>query len=276
VNRSPVPGKESSHPAPLSDGQWADLARPLRRYAPPDSASTWDRDFRRHVGQVVALFQDSEAPAEEWVQRAMSFLAFATKTAGSGRRLEGIDAASMYRLLSARARSQPRRATALAAMRKVETQAARLGAALDAAIRDPWLSVAADSEVISAEFQKHLAERRLAAGLDGAPAEPARDHIFAETRDALLKGTADLARLRDAAQLGIHHLQGHQLRGRPAETAARMPAKFLCAVAKCYAPSPSHGQVQRWRGDLFEFVREVLSASRLPRVTPEFVDRVLR
>ena len=241
MNLAPVTSNESGSPVPLGDGQWAELVRPLRQYsAAAGSAATWEGDFRRQVDAVVALFRDRETPADEWLKRAMPFLELAIKTAGSERRLREV-AASMHHLLSARTKSQPRRGSALSALREVEAQAARLGAALDAAIRDPWLSVAAGSEVIRAEFRKHSVEQRQPTGSARRPAESAIETVFGETRDTFLEGAAHVARLRDAARQSVNSLQGHQLRGRPPETAARMPGEFLCAVAKHHAPSPGRG-----------------------------------
>ncbi len=276
MNLAPVTSKESDSPVLLGDGQWAELVRPLRQYsADAGSAATWEGDFRRQVDAVVALFRDKEMPAGEWMQRAMPFLALAIKTAGSDRRLVEIEA-SMHHLLSARAKRPPRRATALSALREVEVRAARLGAAIEAAIGDSWLNVAAGSEVIKAEFRKHSAGRSRPPAPAGKSVEPATESVFAETRDALLEGTAHMAELRDAARQSIDRLQGHQLRGRPPETAARMPSEFLCAVAKHHVPTPGLGSLQRWRSDLFCFVRDVLSWAGLPSASYEYVERILR
>ena len=277
MNLAPVTSKESGSPVPLGDGKWAALVRPLRQYsaAAAGSATTWEGDFRRQVDAVAVLFRDRETPADEWLKRAMPFLALAIKTAGSERRLREVEA-SMHHLLSARTKSQPRRGSALSALRKVEAQAARLGAALDVAIRDPWLSVAAGSEVIRAEFRKHSVEQRQPTGSAGRPAESATETVFGETRDTFLEGTAHVARLRGAARQSVSSLQGYQLRGRPPETAARMPGEFVCAVAKHHAPSPGHGGIERWRSDLFEFVQEVLAQAGLTPVTFAFVERILR
>ena len=265
-----MPSKERE-PAPLSAERWAELAKPLRRYAPAGSAAAaWEHDFRLRVDEVVALFRDRETPAGEWVNRALPLFELAIRTAGSHRRSAEI-AASMPHLLSARAKSPPRRATALAALREVEASAARLAAAIEAAILDPWLNATVGSEVIRREARKFSAELH-----SSPPAKPVAESVFADTRDALVEGAAQMALIRQAAKQGVNLLRGHQLRGRPPETGARIPALLLCAVAKHHAPAPGRGAIQRWRGDLFSFVCDVLSATGLPRVSPEFVERALR
>ena len=286
-----MPSK-AREPAPLSAERWAELAEPLRRYAPEKSVATWERDLRQGVESVIALFGDKESPLFDWMNGAMPLveLVFSNAVRDFERELSSSNAARKVRLairriqdltnafphfLSARNEKQPRRATTLEALREVDTHAARLCDALDAAFLDPWLNVNMADEVLRAELRKRFG--KLLVGSRPQEASQNDETLLTDTRESLRMGLVHVEDIRQVAQRGIALLQREQLRGRPSEASARMPAILLSAVVKHHVPAPPRGDVEHWRGDLASFVREVvLGAGLMKRVSLEFIETTLR
>ena len=232
---------------------------------------------------VIAFLADKATPTREWTAAAAAFLGLAITNAARedrfrARRILEL-ANSVPHLLSARAEKQPRRASALAALREVERQAAKLSDALDAAILDPWLNVNMAAEILRAEMLKLAAEFRAEKATSTQPG--ARTHtgntILADTRESLEEGLFRVAVIRHVAQRGIGLLQSKQLRGRPSEAGARIPAVMLSAVVRHQVPAPHRGAVEVWRGDLANFISEVLLETGLmKRVSLDFIESTLR
>jgi hypothetical protein len=279
-------------PAPLSADQWAELVEPLRRYAPRRSFVTWERDLRQGVEAVIALFADKETPFFEWMNGALPLveLVFSNAVRDAVPEVTLSNAASQTRrmvrrfvdltkafphFLSARDEKQPRRATTLEALREVDSHAAKLCDALNAAILDPWLNVNMFAEVLRAGLRERFAKVLVGSRPQGA--SQGDETVLTDTRESLHVGLVHVEDIRQVAQRGIALLQRKQLRGRPSEASARMPAILLSAVVKHHVPAPPRGDVEHWRSLLADFIREVLLETGLmKRVSHDFIETTLR
>ena len=273
-----------SHPAVLTEECWAQLVSPLRRYYPKGAEEGQERDFREQVAEIVTLLSVTEADAAEWVPRMVKRVRAVLQHAPPGDRLVPTLIRTLPYITSTREQEPPLPVAAKKRLLEVYGLAAALYDAISAALADPWL----DSEYLS---------EALATALVTARRPPADSDLLSSPEviemvrlELLLNGVAPLGSILEilgaahemlpnvakVAAIGAEWIEGLDGRGRPYEAPARIPALFLAAVTRQYAPSPPpRGGIEDWRTAIVAFVCGVLAETGLSPVNREFLRRIL-
>jgi hypothetical protein len=250
-------------PPLLSDACWAKLVGPIRRYAASSGpAADREQDFRQQVTKLVMLFRDSRGGRRPrgWMSDFTDLWNAIALHPLDGRLAAALSAGRPY-YESARRADAPLPGRARERLRQVEKRAAALRKAIIAALHDPWLDGAWDTEMTNPSTMSALLVRNVMA-----------PETWTFLLRELTRGLNSVSEIGDAAKRSIEWFKVVQVKGRPPADALRLPAALLCALAKQYAPAPARRQgVERWRDDLAEFVGAVLRETGLPAVDREFL-----
>lgn len=275
---------EPPHSDLLTDKRWAYLVSPLRPYFLKPTEEDQKCDLKLHVLEVVTLFSDKDARPETCPPRLEPVLKAICERQPPPKHDDPLLRSlrqSLSSMQSARGFGSPQPALTRQRLRRVQRLTAALSEAISLVIDDPWLNLAAISEIAAftargrpAGWKRDL--KSITLELLGSGQAP-----FAATLEDLKRKTKLLPKVADIAAQGLGSMRGKQLKGRPPDGGFRLPSLLLAGLARRYAPPPSrrprgHRTAGVWRAAVADFVDGILTETGIPTAPREFLEEQLR